>query len=248
MVQALLGLAEPPRPADAADAAALALCHLAMAPLRAARGRGDGGRPMIGSLRGTLLERGADGEVLVEVGGVGYRVTVTPRTAGRAASSAPRCSSTSTTTSARTRRRCTASPRATSGRASRRCSAPTASGRRWPWPSSPSTRPAALRRVRGRRRRRRAVPRARRRQEDRGPPALELKARLDAAGARRRRCRRRRRRRRRPSAQADVREALAGLGYGTDEIRDALRELPDDGDAVGAAARRPQAAGGARRA
>jgi crossover junction endodeoxyribonuclease RuvC len=34
MVQARLRLAEPPRPADAADAAALALCHLAMAPLR----------------------------------------------------------------------------------------------------------------------------------------------------------------------------------------------------------------------
>jgi crossover junction endodeoxyribonuclease RuvC len=35
MVQTLLGLAEPPRPPDAADALALALCHLAMAPLRA---------------------------------------------------------------------------------------------------------------------------------------------------------------------------------------------------------------------
>jgi crossover junction endodeoxyribonuclease RuvC len=35
MVQALLGLAQPPRPADAADALALALCHLATAPLRA---------------------------------------------------------------------------------------------------------------------------------------------------------------------------------------------------------------------
>ena len=34
MVQALLGLAVPPRPADAADAAALALCHLAHAGLR----------------------------------------------------------------------------------------------------------------------------------------------------------------------------------------------------------------------
>ena len=31
---------------------------------------------MIGSLRGTLLDRGADGHLLVEVGGVGYRVTV----------------------------------------------------------------------------------------------------------------------------------------------------------------------------
>lgn len=35
MVQSLLGLAEPPRPADAADAAAVALCHLAHAPMLA---------------------------------------------------------------------------------------------------------------------------------------------------------------------------------------------------------------------
>ena len=35
MVQTLLGLAEVPSPPDAADALALALCHLAMAPLRA---------------------------------------------------------------------------------------------------------------------------------------------------------------------------------------------------------------------
>jgi Holliday junction DNA helicase RuvA len=34
---------------------------------------------MIGSLRGELLDRGA-GEVTIEVGGVGYRVTVTPTT------------------------------------------------------------------------------------------------------------------------------------------------------------------------
>jgi crossover junction endodeoxyribonuclease RuvC len=34
MVQTLLHLAAPPRPADAADAAALALCHLAHAPSR----------------------------------------------------------------------------------------------------------------------------------------------------------------------------------------------------------------------
>jgi len=33
MVQMRLGLSAPPKPADAADAAALALCHLAMAPL-----------------------------------------------------------------------------------------------------------------------------------------------------------------------------------------------------------------------
>ena len=35
---------------------------------------------MIGSLRGAVLERGADTEVLLEVGGVGYLITVTPRT------------------------------------------------------------------------------------------------------------------------------------------------------------------------
>ena len=34
MVQVRLGFSAPPRPADAADAAALALCHLASAPLR----------------------------------------------------------------------------------------------------------------------------------------------------------------------------------------------------------------------
>ncbi|TVR23683.1 MAG: crossover junction endodeoxyribonuclease RuvC [Ilumatobacter sp.] len=34
MVQTRLGLSQPPRPADASDAAALALCHLATAPMR----------------------------------------------------------------------------------------------------------------------------------------------------------------------------------------------------------------------
>jgi holliday junction DNA helicase RuvA len=35
---------------------------------------------VIGSLRGTLLDRSPRGEVLVDVGGVGYRVSVTPAT------------------------------------------------------------------------------------------------------------------------------------------------------------------------
>lgn len=39
MVQSRLGLAAPPQPPDAADAAALALCHLAWAPLQAAVAR-----------------------------------------------------------------------------------------------------------------------------------------------------------------------------------------------------------------
>jgi Holliday junction DNA helicase RuvA len=34
------------------------------------------------------------------------------------------------------------------------------------------------------------------------------------------------------STIAEVREALAGLGYGTDEIRDVLRELPSEGDSA----------------
>jgi crossover junction endodeoxyribonuclease RuvC len=44
MVQTLLGLAQPPRPPDAADALALALCHLAMAPLRARVSGASGAR------------------------------------------------------------------------------------------------------------------------------------------------------------------------------------------------------------
>ncbi len=34
------------------------------------------------------------------------------------------------------------------------------------------------------------------------------------------------------SAIGDVREALSGLGYGPEEIREALRELPTDADAA----------------
>ena len=37
---------------------------------------------MIGSLRGTLLERSSSGELLVEVGGIGYRVSVAPAALG----------------------------------------------------------------------------------------------------------------------------------------------------------------------
>jgi Holliday junction DNA helicase RuvA len=33
-----------------------------------------------------------------------------------------------------------------------------------------------------------------------------------------------------PSVRADVRDALVGLGYGPDEVREALVEVPDEGD------------------
>lgn len=44
---------------------------------------------MIGSLRGVVLERTTDSSVLVEVGGVGYVVTVTPRTLAELEPSSP---------------------------------------------------------------------------------------------------------------------------------------------------------------
>ena len=46
MVQARLKLSQLPKPADAADAAAIGLCHLAMSPMRAriASAVGAGGR------------------------------------------------------------------------------------------------------------------------------------------------------------------------------------------------------------
>lgn len=45
MVQTLLGLASPPRPADAADAAAIALCYAAHAPMRLAAASASARRP-----------------------------------------------------------------------------------------------------------------------------------------------------------------------------------------------------------
>lgn len=44
---------------------------------------------MIGSLRGSVLERNLDGTVLVEVGGVGYLVVVTPRVLSELEPSSP---------------------------------------------------------------------------------------------------------------------------------------------------------------
>ena len=51
MVKHLLGLRATPRPADAADAAALALCHLAHAPMRARVARATGRATVAGGRR-----------------------------------------------------------------------------------------------------------------------------------------------------------------------------------------------------
>ena len=58
MVQARLGLATMPKSADAADAAALALCHLAMSPVLSPRARASNTSHGAGS-NVTSRERGA---------------------------------------------------------------------------------------------------------------------------------------------------------------------------------------------
>ncbi len=78
MVGLLLGLDTPPAPHDAADALAVALCHahrLRFAQKIAAGRRNDEVEIVIGHLRGTLLAK-KPGQVLLEVGGVGYKVFI----------------------------------------------------------------------------------------------------------------------------------------------------------------------------
>ena len=41
----------------------------------------EGGTAVIGLLRGNIVVRSGDGEVIIDVAGVGYRVAVTPATA-----------------------------------------------------------------------------------------------------------------------------------------------------------------------
>ena len=45
------------------------------------RGHREGGNPVIGLLRGAAVQRTGEGEVIIDVGGMGYRVAVTPATA-----------------------------------------------------------------------------------------------------------------------------------------------------------------------
>ncbi len=71
MVRALLGLPDIPRPDDAADALATAICHLHSARLKQLYDKTEDA--MIASLHGRVLEVYTDSAV-VEVGGVGLQV------------------------------------------------------------------------------------------------------------------------------------------------------------------------------
>ncbi len=71
MIRLLFGLPEIPRPDDAADALAVAVCHLAARRARAARRRIG----MIASVRGIVQHVGVQ-EVVLEVGGIGVRIVV----------------------------------------------------------------------------------------------------------------------------------------------------------------------------
>ena len=77
MVAALLELPQRPSPPDVADALALAVCHLTSQPLRRAIAAANvGAAAVIGWLSGSVIARTGEGELLVDVHGVGYRVSV----------------------------------------------------------------------------------------------------------------------------------------------------------------------------
>lgn len=188
---------------------------------------------MIGSLRGTLRERWGDGELLVEVNGIGYRVTVTPTTVVEAGEPGDEVF-----LYIHHHRREDAEVLYGFLRREEQWCFEALLGAHGVGPTLALAilavhSPAALQRVLG--------------DDDIAALCLvpgvgkktaarllvELKARLDISGVElaavghgdapveRSRA---------MSARADVREALANLGYGPDEVLDAVRELPDDGD------------------
>lgn len=181
---------------------------------------------MIGSLRGVVLDRVPAAELLLEVGGVGYRVTVTPSTLAAAAPGQPLFVHVHTHVRddaivlfgfpTADERRCFEALLGAHG---------VGTGLAMAILSAHS--PAALRRAVATEdlTALTAVPGVGRKTAAR--LLLELQSRLDvplddlapagAGGAAN------------GNALAEVRAALAGLGYGADEVRDALRALPEEG-------------------
>lgn len=178
---------------------------------------------MIGSLRGVVLDRLPPSEILLEVGGVGYRVTVPAATLAAAAPGQPLFLHVHTHVredalvlfgfAAADDRRCFEALLGAHG-----------VGPALALAILSAHSPGALRRAvaAGDADALVAVPGVGRKTAAR--LLLELQSRLDAPleepgfangmGA---------------GPRAEVRAALAGLGYGPDEVRDALRSLPDDG-------------------
>jgi Holliday junction DNA helicase RuvA len=188
---------------------------------------------VIGSLRGTLLERWGDGELLVEVAGIGYRITVTPTTVVEAGEPHDEVF-----LFIHHHRREDAETLYGFLRREEQWCFEALLGAHGVGPTLALAilavhSPAALQRVLA--------------DDDLAALCLvpgvgkktaarllvELKARLDMPGVELAALAGRDdEAERRPvlSARADVRDALANLGYGPDEVLDAVRELPDDGD------------------
>ncbi|HVE93275.1 MAG TPA: Holliday junction branch migration protein RuvA [Acidimicrobiales bacterium] len=185
---------------------------------------------MIGSLRGVLLERRAAGELLVEVGGVGYRVQVPTRTlvaAGEAGDAV--------FLHVHTHVRDDAIVLFGFGTDEERACFEALIGAHGVGPSLALTilshlSPASLRRAVatddldalcavpnvGKKTAARMVIELKTRLDVDGDPELTLAAAGDATAP--------------AGARADVRAALAGLGYAPDEISSAVRELPEGED------------------
>jgi Holliday junction DNA helicase RuvA len=187
---------------------------------------------MIGWLRGTLLERWGDAELLVEVAGVGYRLTVTPTTVVEAGDPGDEVFF-----YIHHHRREDAETLYAFLRRDEQWCFEALIGAHGVGPTLALAilavhSPAALQRVLA--------------DDDLAALCLvpgvgkktaarllvELKARLDMPGVELAAVAGSNGSAVRPvaSARTDVRDALANLGYGADEVTDALRELPEEGD------------------
>ncbi len=222
MVQVRLGLTSLPKPADAADAAALALCHLAMSPhLRSGRCEAhDRFAARLGARTQPRLHGAARGR---RCRVPRHRVDTGP---GRTRTVENTRSSTSTTTSARTTRRCTGSRRARNASTFQVLIGAHGIGPALAMAILATHPPAALVDIVASNDTAALslVPGVGKKTAER--LIVELRDRLsipvlENAGATRS-----------ASAVADVREALTGLGYGTDEVRDVLRDLSGDTDSA----------------